>query len=315
MKVVCIFSGRRNGKGISFARLALRACKEAGADETVLINLNDLNIKPCIDCKACVRRLSDPTFDGTCPLKDDMDWLDEQYLESDAMIYLSPMYENSAPGPYKIMCDRLGPSHDVTFQKEAYDTQLARGMKPKVDERFFRTRPVLYIGHGGSEWNYLSYPTIAIPSIPLGLQVVDYISIPWSNGALQDERADEIRKAGKHLVEMAKLPPEERSYIGDPGICPVCHSRVMYLSDQADGLTCALCGAIGTLVVEDGKVRASFTPEAMALSHVLEGGREQHMKDLKEIGRKNATVDYSREKELARELAEEFPCTKPVKGV
>lgn len=311
MKVVCIYTGRKNGKGVNFARVALQAAKDAGADETVLINLNDLSIKPCIDCKACVRRLTDPAFDGNCPLKDDMAWLDEQYLSSDAMIYLAPMYENSVPGPYKTMCDRLGPSHDITFQKEAYDNQLARGMTPKVDPRFFVIRPVLYIGHGGSEWNYLSYPTLAIPSIPLGLQVVDYVSLTWTNGVLQDGRADRIRQAAAHLVKMAALPPEERTYAGDPGICPVCHSRVMRLGDRADELTCALCGAIGTLVVENGKVRAEFTPEAMALSHILEGGRRQHMKDLKEIGMKNATVDYSEEKALAKELAEKFPFTKP----
>lgn len=311
MKVVCVYTGRKNGKGVNYARLALRAAREAGADETVLINLNELNIQPCIDCKACVRRLSEPGFTGTCPLKDDMDWLDEQFLSSDAMIYLAPMYENSAPGPYKIMCDRLGPSHDVTILKMIYNKQIENGITPTIDERFFRLRPVLYIGHGGSEWNYLSYPTIAIPSISLGLQVVDYVSIEWSNGALQDERADRIYQAGKHLVEMAALPPEKRSYAGDPGICPVCHSRVMRISDRADELTCALCGIIGTLVVENGRVRAEFTPEAMSVSHVLEKGRLQHMKDLREIGIKNATVDYSREKALAKELAEEFPLTRP----
>ena len=311
MKVVCIFAGRKNGKGISYARLALKAAKEAGADETVLINLDELNIKPCINCMACVRRLSDPDFTGSCPLKDDMDWLDEQYLSSDAMIYLAPMYENSAPGPYKNMCDRLGPSHDINFQKEAYDNQLARGKKPVVDERFFIQRPVVYIGHGGSEWNYLSYPTLAIPSIPLGLQIVDYVSIPWNNGALMDERADQIRQAGRHLVEMARLAPEERTYIGDPGICPVCHSRVMHIGDNANELTCALCGAIGTLIVEDGHVKAEFTREAMALSHVLDGGRAQHMKDLKEIGGKYRMVDPSAEKALAKKLAEEFPCSNP----
>ena len=62
------------------ARVALKGAKEAGADEVQLINLNALTIKPCIDCKACVRRLNDPDFDGGCPLNDDMDWLDEQYL-------------------------------------------------------------------------------------------------------------------------------------------------------------------------------------------------------------------------------------------
>lgn len=310
MKVTAIFCGRRNGQSIRMARVALKAAKEAGA-EVQLINLNDLTIKPCIDCKACVRRLTDVTFDGKCPLKDDMDWLDEQYLSSDAVIYVAPMYENSVPGPYKNMCDRLGPSHDITFQKFAYDKQTAAGLTPNVDPRFFKIRPVVYIGHGGTEWNFISYPTLAIPSIPLGLQVVDYVSIEWSNGWLQDGRADRIRQAGRHLVEMAALPPEERRFVGDPGHCPVCHNRVMRLGDNANETVCALCGAVGTLSVEEGKVKVSYTPEALALSHVLEGGRIQHMKDLQENGRKYATVDYTVSDTIAKELAAEIPTVKP----
>ena len=310
MKVTAIVCGRRNGVSVRMARVALKAAKEAGADQVSIINLMDLNIKPCIDCKACVRRLNDPDFDGACPLKDDMDWLDEQYLSSDAVIYAAPMYENSVPGPYKTMCDRLGPSHDITFQHLAYDNQAARGITPRIDPRFFTARPVVCITHGGSEWNYSAYPTVAIPSIPLGLQVVDYVSVPWSNGWLQDGRADRLRTAGRRLVEQAALPAAERRFLGDPGHCPVCHNRVMHLGDD-DTATCTLCGTIGTLTVEDGKIKISYTPEALALSHVLEGGRMQHMKDLQENGRKYATVDYSRSDAIARELAEEIPFTKP----
>lgn len=310
MNVTAIFCGRPNGQSIRMARVALKSAKDAGA-EVKLININNLNIKPCIDCKACVRQLNDPNFAGSCPLHDDMAWLDEQYLASDAMIYVAPMYENAAPGPYKNMCDRLGPSHDITFMKMAYDRQVAAGVEPKVDTRFFKIRPVLYIGHGGSEWNYLSYPSIAIPSISLGLQVVDYVSIPWSNGWLQDGRADRIRQAGKHLVEMAELPPEKRFFLGDPGHCPVCHNRTMWLGDNVDEVACGLCGAIGTLSTENGKIYVKYTPEAMALSHVLEGGRRQHMKDLQENGRKYATVDYTVSDSVAKALADEIPILKP----
>ena len=313
MKITAIFCGRPNGQSIRMARVALKGAKEAGADEVQLINLNALTIKPCIDCKACVRRLNDPDFDGGCPLNDDMDWLDEQYLSSDAVIYVAPMYENFVPGPYKNMCDRLGPSHDVTFQKFAYDNQIAKGRTPKIDPRFFKVRPVVYIGHGGTEWNYLSYPTLSIPSISLGLQVVDYVSIEWSNGWLQDGRAQRIQEAGAHLARMAALPPEERRFIGDPGHCPVCHNRVMRLGDRTDEVVCALCGTVGTLSVEDGKIRVSYTPEALAISHVLDGGRMQHLKDLQENGKKYATVDYSVSDTIAKELAAEIPVCKPEK--
>lgn len=311
MKILAIFAGRKNKESALAARVALNAAKEAGADEIQLISLADLNIKPCIDCKVCVRRLTDTEFMGTCPLKDDMAWLDEQYLSCDGVIYVAPMYENSAPAPYKMMCDRLGPSHDVTFQKFAYDNQVRAGLEPNVDTRFFKKRPVVYIGHGGSEWNYLSYPTLAIPSISLGVVPVDYVSIPWSIGWAQDGRADRVAEAGRHLAKMAALPAEEWTFNGDPGICPVCHNRVMYLNDDASQTTCSLCGTIGTLTVEDGKVKVSFTPEALNLSHITDGGRTQHLADLQNNGKKHATVDFTPSQKLAKELEEKIPLSKP----
>ena len=311
MKITAIICGRPNGETSQMARVALKAAKEAGADEVQLINLMQMNIKPCIDCKNCVKRLSDPNFSDPCPLKDDMDWLDQQYLDSDAVIYAAPVYENAVPGPFKTYCDRLGPSHDITFQKFSYDNQKARGLEPNTDPRFFIPRPAIFIGQGGSEWNYLSYPTLAIPCIPLGLQPVAFVSIPWNAGWQVDGRAEEIKKAAAHLVEMAKLPAEERYHIGDPGMCPVCHNRVMVLNDNADELTCALCGAIGTVEVKDGKVSAKFSPDAQALSHILEGGRMQHAKDLQQVAARFASLDMPAIMKAAKEMAEEIPYSRP----
>ena len=307
MKITAIICGRPHGESSRMARTALKAAKEAGADDLQIINLMQLKINPCIDCKNCVRRLTDPDYDRPCPLNDDMQWLDCRYLESDAVIFVAPMYENCVPGPYKTFCDRLGPSHDVTFQKFSYDNQLARGRTPNIDPRFFIVRPVIYITHGGSEWNYLGYPSVAIPSVSLGLNCVAYVSIPWAATWRTDGRIEKIREAARHLVKQTILPDAERTFLGDPGICPVCHSRTMVLHDNADELTCALCGTIGTLRVENGKVKALYSPEAIALSHVLEGGRRQHMEDLRKNGAILAGINKEEEQIFTKKLEDEFP--------
>ena len=121
---------------------------------------------------------------------------------------------------------------------------------------------------------------MAIPCIPLGLQPVAFVSIPWNAGWQVDGRAEEIKKAAAHLVEMAKLPAEERYHIGDPGMCPVCHNRVMVLNDNA-------------------------------LSHILEGGRMQHAKDLQQVAARFASLDMPAIMKAAKEMAEEIPYSRP----
>ena len=107
MKVTAIVCGRKNQQTERLARIALKSAREAGA-EIELINLMDLDIRPCINCQACVRAMREANFKGKCPLMgDDMAWLDEQVLSSDGLIYVAPMFENAVPGTYKIMCDRM----------------------------------------------------------------------------------------------------------------------------------------------------------------------------------------------------------------
>ena len=308
MKVTAIVCGRRNQYTERAARAALKAAKDEGAEVT-LINLMDLNIKPCINCQACVRAMRDPDFKGKCPLgQDDMEWLDDQMLSSDGLLFVAPMFENSAPGVYKVMCDRFGPSHDVTFLKEAYDQRMAKGEDPKIDTRFFRARAVAFIGHGGSEWSYLSYPSLAVPAISMGMTIVDYVRLDWNNTLiLDDARMERVRQCGAHLAKMAALPDQERSYIGPEGVCPACHCDVVRVDPETGGVECALCGVKGKL--ENGRVM--MDPESVKLSHIFEAGRQKHMADLKNNGRVRAGLDQAEIQRRTKPLLEEIPTLKP----
>lgn len=312
MKVTAIFCGRTNWKTECIAKSALTGAVEEGA-EVEAINLMDLTIKPCINCGSCVRVLSDDTYHGRCPFEgDDIAWLDGRILDSDGLIFVAPMFEKAAPATYKMMCDRMGPSHDVTFRRFAYDRRVARGEDPRIDPRWFVSRPVSFLGHGGSEWSHLSYPSLSSPAISMGLDIVDRLQMDWNADLLfREDRMERIRESGRHVARMAKLEPEERTYIGAPGYCPVCHNDVMRLDEEGDWVSCAVCGVHGTIAVVDGRITVTYTQEALEKSHLRESGRRIHLADLQRNGKANAAhtpQEWAAQKKL---LCGGIPTTKP----
>lgn len=312
MKVTAIVCGRKNQQTERLARIALKSAKEAGA-EIELINLMDLDIRPCINCQACVRAMREENFKGKCPLMgDDMAWLDEQVLSSDGLIYVAPMFENAVPGTYKIMCDRMGPSHDVTFLRAAKAMREAEGRPSGIDERWFKPRAVAFIGHGGSEWSYLSFPTLAVPAVSMGMDIVDYVRLDWNSDLmLDDKRLALVSRCGAHVAAMAARPHEEREYIGPEGVCAACHCDVMRIDYDAGTAYCAMCGAPGRLAMVDGKIRVVMDGESMRQSHLFESGRQIHMADLRNNAKVRAAMDMEEVKRRVEPLQAEIPVTRP----
>lgn len=315
MKVTAIFCGRTNWKTECIAKVALTGAEEEGA-EVMAINLMDLTIKPCINCGSCVRVLTDDNYQGKCPFDgDDIAWLDQQILDSAGLIFVAPMFEKAAPATYKMMCDRMGPSHDVTFRRFAYDRRVARGEDPRIDPRWFDSRPVSFIGHGGSEWSHLSYPSLSIPAISMGLDIVDRLQMDWNADMLfRDDLIERVRESGRHIARMTKLPHEERTYIGARGYCPVCHNDVMRLDEEGAGVSCTVCGIRGALSVQDGKISISYAEEELAKSHLLESGRRIHLKDLQNNGKANAAHSPQEWSAQKKQLCGGIPTSRPARG-
>jgi len=67
-----------------------------------LITAGDVNIQPCKGCWSCMRL-------GKCPLDklDDMAFLKEKMLDSDFIIWGSPVYAMQVSGQMKVFLDRL----------------------------------------------------------------------------------------------------------------------------------------------------------------------------------------------------------------
>ena len=94
MKVLALFTGRREQYSEFLAKTALMGAAEAGA-EVQAINLLNLNLKPCTGCKFC--HMFENGTNGDCVLKDDLPWLDEQIMASDAVVVSCPPMKRPSP--------------------------------------------------------------------------------------------------------------------------------------------------------------------------------------------------------------------------
>lgn len=282
MKILAIFDGRKGQTSEYFAKTALKGAIEEGA-EVQLINLRDLNLQPCTGCGYChMDRFQGGR--GGCVLNDDMAWLDEQYLECDGMLVVSPCYESSPSSGIKLFCDRLGPSHDVVLLKDAHDKLMEAG-KEGMDERWFKERPCAFISHGGSEWTTLGLPILQIIAVPLNLKVIDKLNFSYNYySILQDETERRVKQLGKNLVKNCNIPHAEMEYLGEEGHCPICHNTTMVVGKRIHEITCAVCGIQGKLQVENGEIKVVFAEEEQKRSHVTWTGKEYHCSDMQGKG-------------------------------
>ena len=140
-KVLAVSFGRKMSNCDVMAKQALMECENQGC-EVKFIRADDLDIKICTGRISCVIGMINGRGKGDCCQKDGFQILDEAILESDAVILVCPTYETSVTGNFKVVCDRIGPSHDLTFRKVRYEEGIAAG-QPKEslpDERNFKKR-------------------------------------------------------------------------------------------------------------------------------------------------------------------------------
>jgi len=289
MKVLGLTCGRKLSNTEILVKEALMGAEESGADVEI-VRLMDLNIRPCTGCNSCVIDLFEKAGSGDCIIKnDDFKFIDEKILESDGLIVGSPIYEKAPQGLLKILNDRMGPSHDLAFRiiakKIREEKGITKGTGP--DERSFKPHVASLFAVGGSDWTTLALPMLQLFALPLNMTVVDQQLFNWTAlpaaVLLKDEMLKRARRSGRHVVETLKKPIEQAEYIGDQGICPVCHSSIVEVTKTSEPALCAVCGVKGALKTHGDKYVLEVTPEQRALSHCLLSGKFHHAEDLKNI--------------------------------
>jgi multimeric flavodoxin WrbA/uncharacterized Zn finger protein (UPF0148 family) len=319
MKILGITCGRNNSNTEILVKEALMGAEEAGA-EVELVRLHDLTIKPCTGCNSCVIDLFEKGGAGHCTIKDDdFDFINEKFLDCDGMVVGSPIYEKSPSGQLKSLNDRMGPSHDMAFQMIARDIRKAKGITKGTgpDPRFFKDRASILIGVGGSEWDTLAAPLLHLFVFPMQVEVLDKIIANWvalpGSVLFREDLLTRAHSSGRHLAESLKKPIAEAKYIGDPGICPLCHSKLVEIreGDKNYPAICGICGVRGTLTVTDGKVKFEIKEEHKHESHVLLSGKFNHAKELQE----HSLVPHPLMHEVPERLAKYKSYLKPSKPV
>lgn len=99
MKTVILFgSPRKDGNTRQLVDAFTGAVKK-GRHEVRLLHLNDMKIRPCQGCLACAET-------GECRIKDDMRDVCTSIMESDVIVYATPVYWWAPSAQLKAVMDR-----------------------------------------------------------------------------------------------------------------------------------------------------------------------------------------------------------------
>jgi multimeric flavodoxin WrbA len=113
VKTVILFgSPRKNGNTIQLVRAMTDALKKKGHGVRMLY-LNDLNIRPCQGCYTCLKN-------GSCKIIDDMKNIRKYILESDTIVYATPIYWFGPSAQLKLVMDR-----SMAFMDNDYNSRVA----------------------------------------------------------------------------------------------------------------------------------------------------------------------------------------------
>ena len=280
MKILGISAGTKNGSNDAVCKEALMGAKEMGA-EVEFIRVLDLDIKHCTGCIACVKALM--TGKGNlCSLRDDFEWLLDKMLDADGIVIAAPIFEKGTAGIIRTITDRFGPRMDRGNNVISDKIATATGGK-KPDARVLKDKVISFMGVGGSDWGTRIECDHAMLAMTPMWKVIDNVKFQWSKKIIvEDEKIELAHQIGKNIVEAAN-DMETASFRGTEGVCPHCHSRNFYLSNNSTHAVCCLCGIEGDIVIEEGKTKFVFPEEQISHAHNTLSGKFIHGDDIKRM--------------------------------
>jgi multimeric flavodoxin WrbA len=151
MKTVILFGSPRKDGNTRQLVDAFTTAVRSKQHDIRLLYLNDMNIRPCQGCMGCMES-------GVCRINDDMRDVSKYIMESDLIVYATPVYWFAPSGQLKLAIDRC-----VAFFDKEYNSRI-KGKKaitlmscadqdsgtfqPAVDmfKKTFETLGVEYLG-------------------------------------------------------------------------------------------------------------------------------------------------------------------------
>lgn len=291
MKILGVSLGTKNGNNDTMCRVALEAAKNEGA-EIEFIHLFDWDIKYCSGCVACSRALV-MGKGMVCTQKDDYKAFYEKMVEADGVLFVDPIFESGASGLFHAITDRMGPGHDAGMMLGA-NFQMLEKTGQGLDPKYFRQKPVSFVGIGGSDWAVRVETDHAMLAMSPAWKVVDNEFFSWCKDVImQDDKIERMQQIGRNLVEAAKeimednakmqIPVAENNksyWKGKEGACPHCQGNNFYIYPGTTKCVCELCGLEGTLEIVDGAFKFKFAPEDEHKAHDIISGKKLHGDDI-----------------------------------
>ena len=286
MKVLGLSFGRKLMNCDIMIKEALMVLKERG-HEIKFMNANDYDIKPCTGCIACtVSMMMGAKNAGRCVIKDDFPIIDDAIMEADAVLLAAPTFEVATSGLYRTLCDRMGPSHDISFRKAAIEEGV------DVDKRSLKHRVCALMSAGGAitkNWTDLAIPTMYPLPMSLGMDVVDIIqyygAMAHHSIVHNTEILERVRLLAANIADaLDNFEDDDKRSLwrGDEGgLCPVCHQNLINIIEDGAAAECAVCGIRGELSMENGKLKVSFSDKEQARSRLTFAGKLEHSTEIK----------------------------------
>lgn len=279
MKILGLLASyRRQGNSEVFVKEALRGVQEEGLDVEVL-RLTNYKIRSCTGCNRCHTGLN------PCHLKDDFNDLLKQIYTYDGIILGAPVYYMSTPAIVKQFMDRL--------VCEGYPVPLYG--KP--------ASMIMTYGNRGFIPYAFSLPNSLF--LKWGMKIVDHALLHSASpgDAMVDEpNLARCKEMGRAMARAARTG--QSTYLGEPGICPVCHDRVIRIMKDNRTITCPTCGVRGRLEVVEGEIKAVFTEEDINHGRYSAESWFQHHMYHVELGRDWFMVNKDERKARRQEYRE-----------
>ena len=95
---------------------------------------------------------------------------------------------------------------------------------------------------------------------------------------------DRVFRLGKNVGEQVGLEREKMEWRGDwEGVCPSCHGTTLTYRGDGTKVECTVCGSIGDLSIEDGKIKVTYPADEIARGRYQPGGLVEHYEEIQSM--------------------------------
>jgi len=249
MKVLALIaSPRKSGNSEMAAKEILSRFPEDW--EKAMIRLNDLDLKLCKGCYACLPKGS------PCRQDDDLQFVLDQIQSADRIVVTTPVYVLGGNGVLKVITDRL-----FSLISDHKD--------------FKRKDCVLVSSYGLSTWQGIAKEFTQIFARKMYMNVLADAMLPANHPGevLQGTNLERLHELADILLKGEKeAPVTVRNGLLE---CPVCTGTAFMLGPDGK-VTCGVCGAEGKLAEVSGALAVDIAIDA--IQRFDDEGSERHAK-------------------------------------